>query len=281
MSWTETVTAFLARYPASTRRQYRLALDDFATWYRQSYGEAPIANLLTEEELREWRAHLTGVRQLQAATVNQRLSAVKSLARANGRDLTVRGVRRVPQPVEPLNGRELGRLFAAAEGKRWLDARNVALLSVMARAGLRVSEVCALQMEDVELNPRSGSALVRQGKGLKERSVPLALQARKDLAAYLAVRPTAPRAQLFLSKSQRALSVRAVQRMVKRVARLALIDGKDVTPHVLRHTFATRFLRKGGDLATLQSLLGHANLSTTARYLHPNAAQVQAMVEGM
>jgi site-specific recombinase XerD len=281
MSWTETVTAFLARYPASTRRQYRLALDDFATWYRQSYGEAPIANLLTEEELREWRAHLTGVRQLQAATVNQRLSAVKSLARANGRDLTVRGVRRVPQPVEPLNGRELGRLFAAAEGKRWLDARNVALLSVMGRAGLRVSEVCALQIGDVELNPRSGSALVRQGKGLKERSVPLSLQARKDLAAYLEVRPTAPAAQLFLSKSQRALSVRAVQRMVKRVARLALIDGKDVTPHVLRHTFATRFLRKGGDLATLQSLLGHANLSTTARYLHPNAAQVQAMVEGM
>jgi len=71
-----------------------------------------------------------------------------------------------------------------------------------------------------------------------------------------------------------------VQRLVAKFARLAGITRK-VTPHMLRHTFATRFLRQGGDLATLQLLLGHANLATTARYLHPDAARVQEMVEGL
>ncbi len=72
--------------------------------------------------------------------------------------------------------------------------------------------------------------------------------------------------------------MRDVQRLVAKFARLAGITRK-VTPHTLRHTFATRFLRRGSDLATLQLLLGHANLATTTRYLHPDAARVQEMVE--
>jgi len=146
--------------------------------------------------------------------------------------------------------------------------------------GLRVSEVCALAVGDVMLNGRSGSALVRKGKGVKERQVALSKQARKALQVYLEVRPDWPTEQLFFSRTGKPLDTRAVQRLVEKLARLAGI-AHQVTPHTLRHTFATRFLRKGGDLATLQALLGHANLVTTARYLHPDAAQVQAMVEEM
>ena len=87
-------------------------------------------------------------------------------------------------------------------------------------------------------------------------------------------------ARLFFSKTGNPLDTRDVQRLVAKFARLAGITRK-VTPHTLRHTFATRFLRRGGDLATLQLLLGHANLATTARYLHPDAARVQEMVEGL
>ena len=182
----------------------------------------------------------------------------------------------------------MGRLFAVAEGERWLDKRNTALLSLLARAGLRVSEVCTLAVGDVTLNGRSGAALVRKGKGVKERQVALSKQARQALQIYLEVRPDWPTEQFFFSRTGKRLDTRAVQRLVEKLARLAGI-AHQVTPHTLRHTFATRFLRKGGDpsadfrtgLATLQMLMGHANLVTTARYLHPDKAQVQAMVEEM
>jgi integrase/recombinase XerD len=85
---------------------------------------------------------------------------------------------------------------------------------------------------------------------------------------------------LFVSKTGQRMSRRDVQQLVRDAARRAGL-GKRVTPHVLRRTFSTRFLQSGGDLATLQNILGHASLTTTARYLHPNAAQAQEMVEGL
>jgi site-specific recombinase XerD len=282
MKWNQAVEDYLRTLRDSTARQYRVALDDFHCWYVGSYAEDPEPALLTEEELRQWRAYLSGVRKLAASTVNVRLSAVKGLARHHGRTLETEGVRQVEQPIEPLNGRELGRLVAAVEGHqwgpRWLPPRNLAIVAIMARAGLRVGEVVALDVRDVELNERSGWALVRQGKGLKERKVPLSLQTRKRLQAYLDVRPDWAGEALFLTKSGNRISSGAIQRMVKDAAQRARID-KDVTPHVLRHTFATRFLRKGNDLATLRDILGHASITTTSRYLHPDAAQMQNMVE--
>jgi len=171
----------------------------------------------------------------------------------------------------------LGRLLAALEGDDWISRRNRAMVALMARAGLRVGEVLALKPEDVELNARSGWVLVRKGKGMKERRVPLSAEARRELREYLEVRPQQS-GPLFFSRTYQPLTGRDVQRVVVEAARRAGL-GKRVTPHTLRHTFATRFLQAGGDLATLQTVLGHSNLSTTARYLHPDAGRVQEMVE--
>ena len=266
----------------TTRARYQAALKEFDRWYVDSYGQKPDAALLVEEEARDWRSHLLAVRSLGAASVNLRLSALKGLARQYGRTLNVKGVRKQTPPPEPLNGRQLGRLLAAADGPDWLHKRNVAAFSLMARAGLRVSEVVNLKLDDVALSQRRGSAHIRHGKGLKERTVPLSSQARKDFTSYLALRPssfTGPWA--FLTRNGGQLSARDLQRAVSKAGRLAGLT-TTVTPHTLRHTFATRALRQGKmDLATLATVLGHENLITTARYLHPDRAGMAAMLEDL
>ena len=261
-----------------TRRNYARALGAFRRWYVGTYSEEPDAALLTDEEAREWRHFLVNVRRLAASTVNMHLAALKGLARHHGRELRVKGMKRVAPPVEPLNGRELGRLLAAADGETWQAKRDVAVLNLLVRAGLRVGEVVALRVDDVELSQRKGHVVVKSGKGLKERTVPLPREARAALRAYLAVRPAWAGEWLFVSRTGKALTPRDVQRLVGKAARAAGL-AKRVTPHTLRHTYATRALRRGVDLATVAHLLGHENLSTTARYLHPDEARVAEMVE--
>jgi site-specific recombinase XerD len=278
--FTDQLAAYLqTMQTAVTRQTYHLSLTQFHDWYTASYGEAPDARLLTEEEAREWRSYLLNVKRFSAATVNQRLAALRGLARHQGRPLSVKGVKRVTPPVEPLNGREIGRLLAVLDGDRWLDKRNVAIVSLMVRAGLRVSEVIALRPDDIQMSERKGQVIIRQGKGLKERTVPLSRMARVEVGAYGAERPFSPTPNFFISQSGNPLSARDVQRLVRDASRKAGIQG-EVTPHTLRHTFATRALQQGNvDLATLSRLLGHENLNTTSRYLHPNQSQVAEMVE--
>ena len=286
MRWDEALQNYLRTLSPATARQYRRALEDFERWYRGTYGEPPDPALLTDEETREYIGFLSTVKKLRASTINLRLAAIKGLARFCGLHLTVRGVRQVQQPLEPLTGRELGRLLAAVKqhnwGAEWMTRRNLAIIALMARAGLRVGEVVNLNLDDVEIHERSGWVLIRWGKGPKERKVPLSKEARKALRDYLEVRPSwrTETPALFITKTGRRMNPRDVQRMVEEAARRAGLT-KRVTPHTLRHSFATRFLQRGGDLATLQALLGHANLSTTARYLHPNATQMQEMVEDL
>lgn len=280
--FTDQVTTYLQTIPtAVTRQAYHLSLTQFHDWYTTSYDEVPDATLLTDEEAREWRAFLLNVKRVSAATVNQRLAALRGLARHHGRPLTVKGVKKVAPPLEPLNGREIGRLLAVLAGDRWLDKRNVALVSLMVRAGLRVGEVIALRSDDIQTSERKGQVVIRQGKGLKERTVPLSRSARAEVAAYLAERPSFAGEWLFVSQTGKRLSARDVQRLIADASVKAGIRD-EVTPHVLRHTFATRALQQGNvDLATLSRLLGHENLSTTARYLHPNQSQVAEMVEDL
>jgi len=98
------------------------------------------------------------------------------------------------------------------------------------------------------------------------------------LADYLKVRPKNNSDWLFISRTHKPLSVRDIQRMVQKAAYQAGLQ-RQVTPHLLRHTFATRALRHGVDIATLSRLLGHENLATTARYLHPDSDAIEAMIE--
>lgn len=274
------ITPFLktANTP-TTKSAYELGLRQFYEWYLSTYNEEPDALLFTAEEIREWRSYLINVNRFSAATVNQRLAAVRGLVRHYGRSLNVKGMKKVDAPIEPLNGRQIGRLLAVLEGPRWMDKRNVAIVSVMVRAGLRVSEVAALELDDVSITERKGQVVVRRGKGLKERVVPLSRMARAAMSEYMAERPSFNAKSVFVSPSGNSLSSRDVQRMVSSASTKAGIL-TTVTPHILRHSFATRALRQAKvDLATLSTIMGHENLTTTARYLHPDSNLMAEMVE--
>jgi site-specific recombinase XerD len=137
-----------------------------------------------------------------------------------------------------------------------------------------ISGVGAVKVEDVKLD--DGLLLVR-GKGAKQRMVPLMPQAAEAIRSYLAVRPESEQPYLFLSPQDRRLANDYLNRTLRRiVARAGLV--KRITPHMLRHTFATHLVRNGVDVRTVQELLGHADLETTANYLHSDTRAKETAV---
>ena len=164
---------------------------------------------------------------------------------------------------------ELERLMNIPEGESEASLRDRAMLELLFSTGLRVSELCALD-SDIDL---SKDELSVRGKGEKIRVVFLSPLAKKRLLAYKAIRKDMDDA-LFIQLGKNAknahslrISPRSVERIVKRYAIKAGIS-KKVTPHVIRHSFATDLLSNGADLRSVQALLGHANIATTQIYTH-------------
>ena len=156
-----------------------------------------------------------------------------------------------------------------------LHLRDRAILELLYASGIRVSELVSINLEDANL----GERLVRvRGKGKKERLVPFGRPAGERLSAYLRVRPGLVEGNigekaLFLNYQGRRLSARSVERIVDKYIRLTAIRRK-ISPHSLRHSFASHLLGRGADLRVIQELLGHESLATTQKYTHLNLGQL-------
>jgi len=175
---------------------------------------------------------------------------------------------------------EVERLLGAPDPSKAAGARDRALLEVLYATGLRVSELCDLTGEDVNL--RDGY-LIAKGKGSKERTVPLGDWAVDWLKRYLGTaRPALlkDRSSRFLFVSGRGgrLTRQGVWKLLRRHARAAGID-KALSPHKLRHSFATHLIERGADLRAVQAMLGHADLSTTQIYTHVDRARARAVYD--
>ena len=141
-----------------------------------------------------------------------------------------------------------------------------AMLALLLFAGLRRSEVTAITLDDLDL---ANAQLLVRGKGAKQRVMPLTPMVIEAIQRYLPCRPQTESNHLFVSRiGGRPLHGRVAGRMLDRVLERADLDHAGITPHRLRHTFATHLIRSGADIRTVQELLGHADLQTTARYLH-------------
>jgi len=163
---------------------------------------------------------------------------------------------------------EVDRVLAAPDTSTPRGLRDAAIIETLYATGLRVSELASLRVEDVNLK----KGIVRcVGKGNKERVVPLGRQARRRLKAYLRVRADMLKGRstdrLFISRRARGMSRQRVWEVVRYLARQAGIT-EPVTPHTLRHSFATHMLDRGADLRAVQEMLGHANIATTQVYTH-------------
>ena len=157
-----------------------------------------------------------------------------------------------------------------------LALRDVALLEVLYATGVRVAELCGLDVDDIDRSRRTLRVL---GKGDKERAVPYGLPASRALEDWLAVRANlvsdAAGRALFVGVRGRRLNPRAVRGAVHRAAALAGVA--DLGPHGLRHSAATHVLSGGADLRSVQELLGHSSLATTQRYTHVSAERLRAV----
>lgn len=262
---------------AHTIKSYREDLCQAVAFFRDSAGKAPRPADLTPRALRAYAAWLNE-RGYARATVARRLAAVRSWCRF----LCQRGVLSV-NPMAGLRGprqerklphflgeSDLGVLLATPPADVPLGLRDRAILETLYSAGLRVSELTGLDVDDLDLD--GGVATVR-GKGRRERLAVLGRSALKALKAWLAEREAVlagrarPSAALFLNRRGGRLTVRSVGRLLGKHLLRAGLDPQ-ASPHSLRHSFATHLLDRGADVRSVQELLGHRSLSTTQVYTH-------------
>jgi len=257
---------------------YRRDLADFRAWLEARREGSSRVEAIGETEIREYLRALTR-RGLAARTVARRLASLQSFRRYLRRR-GVQGVDPGPGVSGPRIPKRLPRFLSEAELSRLLEEtpwdssprgrRDRALLELLYGTGLRVSELVALVGRD--LDEAEGVLSVR-GKGRKERRVPVGRPALRALAAYRGS-PLPPREPIFPGRNG-PLSPRTVQRVVaSHLARVARRGG--LSPHVLRHSFATHLLDRGAELRAVQELLGHATLASTQVYTHVTLERLRA-----
>jgi integrase/recombinase XerC len=279
------------RYSPRTVRAYRSDLERFAAFWERDFGAGSAAKTpLSRVDTLAVRSYLAALHRdrLAARSLARHLSTLRSFFRWAGREghLDRNPARALPSPRLP---KTLPRAMSLPDTERLLEAdedapfpeRDRALFELLYATGMRVSEAAGLDLEDVDFSSR----LLRVfGKGSKERIAPFGEAAEEALAAYLPARAGRRRTgspadpgdgdPLFVNARGGRLTTRSMARLLKRRLRAAGLPA-DISPHALRHTFATHLLEAGADLRAIQELLGHASLSTTQKYTHLDAARLR------
>ena len=194
----------------------------------------------------------------------------------------VAGVLESPKLIRPLpdvlSVDEVGRLLSASDTRDWMGIRDKAALELMYATGMRVSELVGLTMGGLNLDV---GFIKCKGKGDKERIVPIGKKAKEATQRYIdKVRPDLLKNKqddhLFLSRLGKKVSRQSFWKMIKKNTKLARIK-KEITPHTLRHSFATHLLERGADLRVVQELLGHSDIATTQVYTHINKERLKSI----
>jgi len=276
------------RVSNQTLRAYAGDLVQFREFLAERHGEAlPGPEHVDPLAIRGFVARLHNA-GLAKSSVARKLSAVRSFLKHAVRlgVIDVSPAEGIPTPKQPkllpknLTVDEVFTLLDSIAGDDTAGRRDKALLEFLYATGLRVGELAALDLDDVD---HSGGLVRVLGKGNKERIVPFGSKARSSLLSWLAASEPLRRGPgdanaLFLNLRGTRLTDRSVRRILDRRMREAAIAAR-ISPHALRHTFATHMLGAGADLRAIQELLGHASLSTTQRYTHVGVDALMAVYD--
>jgi integrase/recombinase XerC len=282
------------RLAAHTLVAYEHDVESFLAFMTTYLGAAPTLDALAKLKPTEFRAWLAERSRLGLARTStaRAFSSVRSFFRfldknklahnaSIGALRTPKLPRSVPKALSEVDMTELLDAEPLQEREAWIDLRDTAILLLLYGAGLRISEALGLTRGEVEgLLDAGNDTLSITGKGNKTRIVPLLPQTLEALQAYSNACPLlaslGANHAFFLGARGAPLDPAIVQKRVRELRhQLGLADS--VTPHALRHSFATHLLGAGGDLRTIQELLGHASLSTTQRYTDVDAARLSAV----
>jgi len=276
-----------------TLETYEFALGGLRQFLLES---SDLLDTPNRDELRTYIAHLLE-KGLARTTISIRMRAIRCFCRFLAREglvesnpMTNVAIPKVPEKYpEILTVEQIKRLLAAAKSASWTGVRNYAMITTFLDTGMRLSELINLELEDVDLT--NWSIRIRNGKGGKERYVFMGRGLFRALRNWLNLRGvTFLETAYFVTRNGNRHDLRNVERIIERVACRAGLVGIRVTPHILRHTFATHYIKNGGDPFSLQRILGHSDIKTTMIYVnlagvglreaHAKASPVDRLLSG-
>jgi integrase/recombinase XerC len=286
-------------YSPHTLRAYRRDLDHFCSYMvhgsqsLEDDGESldvaaslDILQSVSKQDIRAYLAHIQ-TRGSSAKTTARKLASLRAAYRyfVQSDFLAENPAKAVKTPTlarelpDVLSIPEVTSLLEAPDSEKPLGVRDRALLETLYSSGARASEIRSVSLEDLDM---AQSTMRVFGKRRKERIVHLGRFAREALDKYLRIRSALGRPKhgtLFVNFRGGALTTRSIQRVVEQYVRETLPGRRHVSPHTLRHTFATHMLDGGADLRTVQELLGHENLSSTQIYTHVSIERLRTVYE--
>ena len=254
---------------AHTIDSYTYDIEKFIKWYKYTEGEEPEPDQVGPLDVAEFKRYLLNKKQ-KPGTINRAITTLSTfytwaidLKYADSNP--AKKIKLIPEPaVAPrsLDRKQILAFIRAVQRSR--NVRDVAIVTTMFHTGLRVSELCELQTDDVEIREKTGRLVVRKGKGGKHREIPLNNTSRAAIREWLEKRGDEP-GYLFPGKKKGAkLTTRGVRYIIEKHAKSAGLE--NVSPHVLRHTFCKRLVDSGESIDRVALLAGHGNLDTTAKY---------------